>query len=179
MHMPARSSLTELATRPRYRVHVRRNRDISCMCTAYPVRYPRRGEHTRWTRWHHRQHHRLPAPSSSVCRHGCTPQMAHGSLDQRASPTFAANQPLRQHRQSSGSAHFSLDAYHTRLVLASDRKSPTRPRAFHTYPEVYPSADSSDVTATHVQVTASLLRPPFQSQHFAPEPTLFSVAHTA
>ena len=52
----------------------------------YPVRYPRRGEHTRWTRWHHRQHHRLPAPPSSVCRHGCTPQMAHGSLNPRANP---------------------------------------------------------------------------------------------
>ena len=40
-----------------------------------------------------------------------------------------------------------------------------------------PGVDPSAVTVTRVQVTASVLRLPFQRQHFAPEPTLFSVAH--
>ena len=50
---------------------------------------------------------------------------------------------------------------HTAVALASYRKSPTRPRAFQlqAYPRLHPPADSSAMTATLVQVTASLPPP--------------------
>ena len=73
--------------------------------------------------------HRHP----TVCRHGSTPQMAHDEslIRTRETVPFVANPPFRQHRHLS--AHFSLDPYHTRLALASYRKSPTRPREFQAY----------------------------------------------
>ena len=60
-------------------------------------------------------------------------------------------------------------------MMAQAAAGSSCPRAFQIHPEGYPSADPSGVTATCVQVTASVLRNPFQSQHFAPELTLFCI----